>query len=75
MVMPCEGPFESGCLVSVQTDRIFTLPFTTVGKSSCIVMEFSAKSMLLKGQQDTDSMNVTDPSQSHQNVFLGICVL
>lgn len=53
MVMPCEEPLESGCLMSVQMDRIFTLAFSTVGKSSCIVMELSAKSMLLKGQQDT----------------------
>lgn len=56
MVMPCEELLESGCLVSVQTDRNFTLAFTTVGKSNCIVMELSAKSMLLKAQQDTDSL-------------------
>lgn len=39
--------------MSVQMDRIFILGFTTVEKSSCIVIALSAKSMLLKGQQDT----------------------
>lgn len=53
MVVPCEELLESGDLVSVQMDRIFTLGFTTVEKSSCIVIALSAKSMLLKGQQDT----------------------
>ena len=50
--MPCEESLVLGYLVSVQTDRIFTLAFTAVGKSGCMVTGLSAKSMLLKGQQD-----------------------
>lgn len=52
MVMPCEEPLESGYFMSMQMDTIVTLAFTSVGKSSWMVIEFSAKSMLRKGQQD-----------------------
>jgi len=52
LVVPCEESLVLGYLVSVQTDRIFTLAFTAVGKSGCMVTGLSAKSMLLKGQQD-----------------------
>lgn len=50
--MPFEEPLESGCFMSVQMDTIVTLAFASVGKSSWIIVEFLAKSMLLKGQQD-----------------------
>lgn len=50
MVMPFEEPLESGCFMSVQMDTIVTLAFTSVGKSSWIITEFLAKSMLVKGQ-------------------------
>lgn len=50
--MPCEEPLESGCFMSVQMDATVTLAFTSVGKRSWMVLEFLAKSMLLKGQQD-----------------------
>lgn len=53
MVIRSEEPLESGSSVSLQKDRSFTLAFTTMGESTCIVVELSAKSMLLKGQQDT----------------------
>lgn len=48
--MPFEEPLESGCFMSVQMDTIVTLAFTSVGKSSWIITEFLAKSMLVKGQ-------------------------
>lgn len=53
MVIRDEEPLESGCSVLLQKGRSFTLAFTTVEESSCILVELSTKSMLLKGQQDT----------------------
>lgn len=50
--MPFEEPLESSCFISVQMDTVITIAFTSVGKSIWIIMEFLAKSMLLKGQQD-----------------------
>lgn len=52
MVMPCEEPLESGCFMSVQMDRMLHLLLPQWERAAGLVMEFSAKSMLLKGQQD-----------------------